>query len=975
MNSSSASGLIGPRMRSSRSSSRARPVAVVPSGSGGHSAAMATAGSTSWSRRRRLDGGLQAHPGLGLLDLDAAGLLPAPPPGDARATAALVPQAVELGRGRPGHLALAAALVERAPRARSRARAGGRRPAGGAGRGRRAWPRAGAGAPRRRRGPSASASRRSSTSAQPARQERCAARRARRRRTARSRRRSRSAAARSSTASRACWRARACSASADSSASSPGRTDFQLAGPCPLAGSALARRRPARPRRRRPRWPRRADRPGRRARRSAAAAKRASVTSSRRATLVLGLRRGAAARGGRRPARQRAGRASASARAALGPRLFERRAGGTGAGRADPPARSAPNRSPSRVTTTAPGWASATSSAAVQPPSTTTAASQEAVEQAVDGGIAAADVAAHRLTAARYAARPARRSCRATAPEGEHGAVQPARVEPVERLAGPASRPLTTTAASASPAAASNAASQPVSTSTRSSRVPTTPSTSRQLLGPGLRPGLVEGEGERLGPCRPRVPGGRGRLVGPLGLGDRVVGAGPSAGLGLAQLGHEPGLGGLGVLALGPQPLGLRRRAGDVRSARAAAGSSSRATSAAVRSTAADQVPQLAPHLGGRRRRGRAGDHGRADGLAIGRAAPLPPPARSSALGFERLPIGGHIGTSSARIRARLGLERGDHRRVEQPPDVALGRPPPLGQHGGRGPGPAPGAARIAATTSARSEPPTAVSRASAASTSVSSLASVARSSASRCAGGRLVAGERGQSCLQRGDLAAGEEAAAAPAARPISSPWRRAASAWRSSGRSWRRTSRSRSCRRSRLRLGGLQPALGLLLALAELEDAGRLLDDRPPVLGPGVEDGVDLPLADDDVLLAADAGVGEQLLDVEQAAGHAVDGVLALARPEQDAADRDLGELDRQEAGRVVDRDADLGPSEGGALVGAGEDDVVHLLAAHRARGLRTEHPGDGVHHVRLAAAVRPHDHRDTRLQLAGSWRRRRT
>ena len=36
----------------------------------------------------------------------------------------------------------------------------------------------------------------------------------------------------------------------------------------------------------------------------------------------------------------------------------------------------------------------------------------------------------------------------------------------------------------------------------------------------------------------------------------------------------------------------------------------------------------------------------------------------------------------------------------------------------------------------------------------------------------------------------------------------------------------------------------------------------------GVGVQDRVELALADDDVHLAADAGVGEQLLDVEQAA-----------------------------------------------------------------------------------------------------------
>ena len=99
---------------------------------------------------------------------------------------------------------------------------------------------------------------------------------------------------------------------------------------------------------------------------------------------------------------------------------------------------------------------------------------------------------------------------------------------------------------------------------------------------------------------------------------------------------------------------------------------------------------------------------------------------------------------------------------------------------------------------------------------------------------------------------------------------------------------------------LGGGEPALGLLLALAELQDAGGLLDDQAAVLGAGVEHGVDLALADDHVLLAADAGVGEQLLDVEQAARHAVDGVLAVAGAEQRAGDRDLGELDRQQRRR---------------------------------------------------------------------------
>ena len=153
---------------------------------------------------------------------------------------------------------------------------------------------------------------------------------------------------------------------------------------------------------------------------------------------------------------------------------------------------------------------------------------------------------------------------------------------------------------------------------------------------------------------------------------------------------------------------------------------------------------------------------------------------------------------------------------------------------------------------------------------------------------------------------------------------------------------------------LGGVEPALGLLLALAVLEDAGGLLDDRPPLLGAGVEDGVDLALAHDHVLLAADAGVGEQLLHVEQAARDAVDRVLAVAAAEQDARERDLVELDRQQAGGVVERERHLGPPERWALLGPGEDDVVHLLRPHRSRRLCAEHPGDGIDDVRLAGTV---------------------
>ena len=175
-----------------------------------------------------------------------------------------------------------------------------------------------------------------------------------------------------------------------------------------------------------------------------------------------------------------------------------------------------------------------------------------------------------------------------------------------------------------------------------------------------------------------------------------------------------------------------------------------------------------------------------------------------------------------------------------------------------------------------------------------------------------------------------------------------------------------------------GLHPvelAERLLLALAVLEDAGGLLDEGAAVLGAAGEDGVELALADDDVHLAADAGVAEQLLDVEQPHLVAVDLVLALAGAVHAAGDRHLGVLDRQRAVGVVDRERHLGAAEGGAAGGAGEDDVLHLAAAQALGALLAEDPGDGVDDVGLARPVGADDGGDPGLEPQRRRRTRRT
>ena len=165
---------------------------------------------------------------------------------------------------------------------------------------------------------------------------------------------------------------------------------------------------------------------------------------------------------------------------------------------------------------------------------------------------------------------------------------------------------------------------------------------------------------------------------------------------------------------------------------------------------------------------------------------------------------------------------------------------------------------------------------------------------------------------------------------------------------------------------LGRAETSLGPLTAAAVLQHPGRLFDDRSPVFGARLQDRIEMALADDHVLLAADAGVGEELLDVEQPAGRPVDRVLAVAGAEQGAGDGELGEIRCELPRAVVDGQTDLCPTERRSLRAPGEDDVLHLRGPQRARPLGAEHPRHRVDHVRLATAVRPHHDGDPRLEF---------
>ena len=147
---------------------------------------------------------------------------------------------------------------------------------------------------------------------------------------------------------------------------------------------------------------------------------------------------------------------------------------------------------------------------------------------------------------------------------------------------------------------------------------------------------------------------------------------------------------------------------------------------------------------------------------------------------------------------------------------------------------------------------------------------------------------------------------------------------------------------------------------------DAGGFLEDLAAVFGFGAEEHVDFALLHDAVGAATDAGVHEELVDVLEAAGVAVEFVFAFAVAEDAAGDADLIEGDAEVFFAVVEDETDLGHAEGFAFIGAVEDYVGHFAAAEGFGGGFAEGPADPVDDVGFAAAVWADDGRDAFMEV---------
>ena len=162
------------------------------------------------------------------------------------------------------------------------------------------------------------------------------------------------------------------------------------------------------------------------------------------------------------------------------------------------------------------------------------------------------------------------------------------------------------------------------------------------------------------------------------------------------------------------------------------------------------------------------------------------------------------------------------------------------------------------------------------------------------------------------------------------------------------------------------LEPALGCPAAVAIEPDARRFFEQLAAIVRAIGQERVDHLAFDDDARVGAQARAAQQIRDVAQTAGRAVEEVVALARSRQPPRDHHFLERDRQRAVFVREVERDLGDVHRAPRRRSLKDDFFHLGAAQQSRALFAEHPPHRVRHVRLAAPVRPDDRRHTRIEL---------
>ena len=160
---------------------------------------------------------------------------------------------------------------------------------------------------------------------------------------------------------------------------------------------------------------------------------------------------------------------------------------------------------------------------------------------------------------------------------------------------------------------------------------------------------------------------------------------------------------------------------------------------------------------------------------------------------------------------------------------------------------------------------------------------------------------------------------------------------------------------------LGAFEAKLGLMPARVEAGDARRLFEDAAARLRLHGDDLADRALPHDGGRAGTARGIGEQQLHIARPHLAAIDAIGRTLVALDAAADfEELGIVEGRRGGAVgiVETEADLGHIARRALAAAGEDDIIHIGAAHGLRRILAHDPAHGIDQIGFAAAVRPDD-----------------
>ena len=156
-----------------------------------------------------------------------------------------------------------------------------------------------------------------------------------------------------------------------------------------------------------------------------------------------------------------------------------------------------------------------------------------------------------------------------------------------------------------------------------------------------------------------------------------------------------------------------------------------------------------------------------------------------------------------------------------------------------------------------------------------------------------------------------------------------------------------------------------GFLLAVPVLGNPCRFLKEQSLFLRPGIEDFIHLVLADDAHAVMTDAGIRKKIGNILQAAARLIDVKLTFTCPKQPPGYHYLMKIHRQ-AAIIIKIKGNLCHTHLPPGFAARKDDVLRLDTPEIADILLPQHPFYRIRNIALAAAIWPHNSRNSLIKL---------